>query len=176
MSPSLADRLQTAFQITWAKSSLKYLGVRLTDRYDTLYAANFLPLLATVKNDLATWTKTAFTWLGRLAVVKMNILPRILFYMQMLPMSLPKVFFTQVSSLISKFIWNDRKPRIALRLLTRPREVGGLGLPDIQRYHRAIILQRILNWRFHAATKVWAPMEKCMAGRNLSYAPWLSRG
>lgn len=64
LPPSLASRLQAAFPFTWAKSSLKYLGIQLTDRFDTLYAANYPPLLAIVKKDLARWTKTAFIWLG----------------------------------------------------------------------------------------------------------------
>lgn len=48
----------------------------------------------------------------------------------------------------------------------------GLGLPDIRCYYRAIVLQCILNWRFHIRSKMWVSLEKSLAGRNL-YAPWL---
>lgn len=69
LSSSLTSSFQAAFPFAWAKSSLKYMGIQLTDRFDTLYAANYPPLLATVKRDLAHWTKTAFTWLGRVNIV-----------------------------------------------------------------------------------------------------------
>lgn len=175
LSPFLTNSLQTAFPFTWTKSSLKYLGVRLTDRPDTLFSTNYPPLLTTVKKDLSHWTKTTFTWLGRLNIIKMNILPRILFYMQMIPVSIPRGFFAQLSNVISSFICNGRNLRIASRLLSHPREAGGLGLPDIRMYYQAIAFQRILDWRFHTQTKIWVSLEKYLAGRNLSYAPWLAR-
>lgn len=53
LTPSLTNNLQTAFPFTWAKSSLRYLGIQLTGRFDTLYAANFPLLLNAVKWDLS---------------------------------------------------------------------------------------------------------------------------
>lgn len=53
------------------------------------------------------------------------------------------------------------------------KKAGGLGVPDIRRYYRAIDLQRILNWRFHTQSWLWVPLEKCLTGRTLVYAPWL---
>lgn len=50
---------------------------------------------------------------------------------------------------------------------------GGLGLPDIHRYYRAIVLHRILNWPFHTHPKLWVSLEKNLTGRNLPYALWL---
>lgn len=90
---SLASPLREAFPFTWAKSSIKYLGIQLTD-----------------------W-KTAFTWLGCVNILKMNILPRVLFHMQMLPVPIPKNFFTQLQSMLVGFICNGKKPRIAMAIL-----------------------------------------------------------
>lgn len=45
------------------------------------------------------------------------VLPRISFYMQMLPIPLPRTFFTQLSNLLTSVIWNSRKPHIALKVL-----------------------------------------------------------
>lgn len=95
--------------------------------------------------------------------------------MQMIPVALPKIFFAHISSLISTFVWNNKRPRIANRLLSHHRDIGGLGLPDAQMYYRAIVLQRILDWHFHTQSKLWVSLEKYMAGRNLAYAPWLAR-
>lgn len=176
LSPQLTTNLQAASPFTWTSSHLKYLGIRLTDRFDTPYMNNYPQLLATVRDDLLRWTRTAYTWLGRVNIIKMNVLPHILFFLQMLPIPLPRIFFDQLAKMLSNFIWNSRKPRIALRLLNRPKRTGGLGIPHIKRYYRAVALQRILNWRFHTESKLWVNLEKCLAGRNLAYAPWLPPG
>lgn len=101
----------------WAKSSIKYLGIQLTDCFETLYSANYPALLSVVRRDLQIWTKTAFTWLGCVNILKMNILPRVLFHMQMLPVPIPKNFFTQLQSMLVGFICNGKKPRIAMAIL-----------------------------------------------------------
>lgn len=62
-----------------------------------------------------------------------------------------------------------------MRVLKRSKRAGGLGIPDIRRYYRAIVPQRILNWRFHTQSRLWVSLEKCLAGRDLAYAPWLAR-
>lgn len=73
------------------------------------------------------------------------------------------------------FVWSAKRPRIAMRLLKRSKRAEGLGIPDIRRYYRAIALQRILNWRFHTSTRLWVSLEKCMAGRDQDFAPWLAK-
>lgn len=171
----MATGLQQTFPFSWAKTSIKYLGIQLTNRFDTIYSANFPTLLSMVRRDLQNWTKTSFTWLGKLNILKMNILPRVLFYLQMLPVTLPRSFFAQLQSLMINFIWHGKKPRLAVSLLQKAKEIGGLGLPDIRRYYRAIAIQHILNWRHHGGSKMWVSLEKSLAGRDLSYAPWLSR-
>lgn len=116
---------------------------------------------------------TVFIWLGRVNIIKINILPKIL----QLPVPLPKGFFAQLSSMLAGFVWISLKARIAMRLLKCPKHTGGLGVLEIQRYYRAAMaLQVILNWCFHTHSKVWVSMEKYMATRNLSYAMWPSLG
>lgn len=54
-----------------------------------------------------------------------------LFFLQMIPIPLPRLFFDRLSSILSEFVWYARKPRIALRVLKRLKYEGGLGIPDI---------------------------------------------
>lgn len=68
LSPAMTSSLRSAFPFTWASTSRRYLGIQLTDRFDTLYSTN---LVTAVRQDLLHWTKTAFTWLGRVNIIKM---------------------------------------------------------------------------------------------------------
>lgn len=99
--------------------------MQLTDCFETLYHSNYPALLALVRNDPKHWTKTAFTWLGRVNIIKMNVLPLVLFYLQMVPVPLPSTFFSSITSMFSEFVWSAKRPRIAMRVLKRSKRAGG---------------------------------------------------
>lgn len=166
--PTMRSQLQASFSFTWCCSSLKYLGIHLPATIAQLYTCNFAPLLTTIKAYLTRWDGTTFSWMGRVSILKMNILPRILFYLQMIPIALPRSLFSALNGLFVKFIWQGHVPRLAVRMLQRPKSLGGLGVPSIRRYYEAVALQRILDWQHHTTTKSWGPLEKFLAGRNFS--------
>lgn len=77
------------------------------------------------------------------------------------------------------FVWNDKRQRLAYDTLRRNKAEGGLGLPDIALYYKAMALVQILNWCHDTHKKLWVQVEKSMVGRDLAGAPWiqsLSRG
>lgn len=65
ITPGLRTQLQSAFSFTWCPTALKYLGVYLPTSCSRLYECNYTPLLATIKVDLKTWDRAAFSWMGR---------------------------------------------------------------------------------------------------------------
>ena len=65
----------------------------------------------------------------------MNILPTFLYLFQSLPLPLPKQFFDELNCIFYTFIWNNKKPRLRLRLLYLPYERGGLQLPNLKLYY-----------------------------------------
>lgn len=84
--------------------------------------------MAAVKRDLKHWTNTAFTWLGPVNVLKMNVPPRVIFYLQMVPVPLPSSFFSAITNMFSEFVWNGKRPHIALRVLKRSKRARGLRI------------------------------------------------
>lgn len=77
-----------------------------------------------------------FSWFGWAYVLKMTVLPRLL-YFNVLPIQIPNSFFKKLSGLQRKFLWADKKPRINLCLLTLPKSKEGIGLPDFSKYNFA---------------------------------------
>lgn len=154
---------------------MKYLGIYLTPNLSDLFRHNFLPLLNQIKSDLQKWSQIAHTWLGRIGVVKMNILPRLLFLFQMIPFGIPVGFFGVVSSLIGLYVWNRRRPRLARSLLTRSKRDGGLALPDLKRYFLATVLSRISDWKYHKNSKLWVKLECELGGSDLFTQIWIPK-
>jgi hypothetical protein len=54
---------------------------------------------------------------------------------------IPNQFFIALERKICKFIWNGKKPRIAKTILNNKRTSGGITIPDLKVYFRAIMVK-----------------------------------
>lgn len=125
---------------------LKYLGVYVTKSHSQLIKANFIPLLERTQQDLNRWSTLPLSLAGRISIIKMNILPKFLFLFQCIPCFLTKTFFAKIDSVVSSFIWNNKRPRIRKLFLQRPKITGGMALPNFQIYYWAANIRCLLYW------------------------------
>ena len=54
---------------------IKYLGINLPKEAEELYSENYKILMKEIKNDTNRWRDTPCSWIGRINIVKMTILP-----------------------------------------------------------------------------------------------------
>lgn len=166
--------LKRDFHFRWEKSRLKYLGIFLTADSADIYPANFSTLLSTITTNLKSWHALHITWFGRCAAVKMNLLPRVLYLMQALPVKLPKTFFKRLHREVISFIWGNKHPRLSRHILSLPRDRGGVGLPDFFRYYSSIHLHRLLDRCTRQKVKRWVDLERGVCPYPIEGLPWLS--
>ena len=62
-----------------------------------------------IKYDTNRWRNIPCSWIGRLNIVKMNIIPKPVYRFNALPIKVPMVFFTELEQIISKFVWKYKK-------------------------------------------------------------------
>uniref|UniRef100_A0A8C5QFF1 Reverse transcriptase domain-containing protein n=1 Tax=Leptobrachium leishanense TaxID=445787 RepID=A0A8C5QFF1_9ANUR len=173
LTPIQAAWVSRSCQYRWCDGRMKYLGIWLTANPSELYEYNFSTLLTTIKSDLLQWQTKYISWLGRVNVLKMNILPRILYTMQALPRVLPPSFFATLRSMCTTFIWPRSRPRVRLDTLSLPRNGGGLALRDFRSYYYATHMARVLDWMQLASEQKWRDLEEKEAGHPLWTLPWL---
>lgn len=147
-------------QFKWKGNTIKYLGVQIPKEISAIYDHNYIPITADIKADLNRWSLLPMNMYNRIDVIKMNILPRLLFLFQSLPVEVPLKQFSDWNRTISSFIWGKQKPRIKFQTLQLPKDKGGMALPCLEDYYRAAQLRSLVCWCDPVCDAKWKDLEK----------------
>lgn len=143
----------------WQTTSLPYPGIKFTHQISMLYKANYLALFHRLLEDARTWSDAALSWMGRVASMKMMVLPKLLYYFRTLPISVPIEALRLFQTKIFNFIWGTKDSRLARTTMYAPKDLGGLGVPDVRKYYIAAQLTQLCQLRHNHYRPDWVSIE-----------------
>jgi hypothetical protein len=96
-----------------------------------LYHKNFKSLKKEIEKDLRRWKDLRSSWIERINIVKIAILPKAVYRFNVIPIKIPTEFLDSERA-ICKFIWNNKNTRIVKTILNTRRTSQGITIPDFK--------------------------------------------
>ena len=99
-----------------------------------------------IKDNINRWRDIPCSWVGRINIVKMTILPNAIYRFSAIPIKLPMAFFTELEQKNFTIHMETQKTLNIQAVLRKKNGAGGINLPNFRLYYKAIVIKTVWYW------------------------------
>ena len=123
-----------------------------------MYTEKYKALVKEIKDDINKWRDIPCSWIRRINISKMTILPNTTYRFNVTPIKFSIAFFTELGQKIVTIHMETRRTRITKAVLKK-NVAGGINLPDFKLYHKATVIKTVWQWHKNRNINQWNKIE-----------------
>ena len=136
--------IKESIPFTIATKRIKYLGINLPKETKELYTENYKTLMKENKDDINRWRDISCSWVGRINIVKMTILPNAIYRFN--PYHITNDIFHRTRTKHFTIHMETKKTPNTQTVLRKKNGAGGVNLPDFRLYYKPTVIKTVRYW------------------------------
>ena len=97
-----------------------------------------------IKDDTNRWSScSSCSWIGRINIMKMTVLPKAIYRFSVIPIKLPMAFFTRLEQKTFTICMEIQKTPTSQGILRKKNGAGGIRIPDFRLYYKTTVIKTV---------------------------------